>query len=81
MQVTNNTSPSFGSIQVNISKMNNYQRGVSNKLFRAIKYSENYSPIAEKDVDIYFYRLKVMILKFVLWIHTAEDFSEIKTIK
>ncbi len=54
MQVTNNTSPSFGSIQVNISKMNNYQRGVSNKLFRAIKYSENYSPIAEKDVDIYF---------------------------
>ena len=53
MQVTNNTSPSFGSIQVALSKMDKNQRGESDKLYKAIKYDDKYSPLAEKDVDIY----------------------------
>ena len=53
MQISNNVSPSFGSIQVAYSQMNSYQRNVSEKFFRAVKYSDEYAPYVDKDVDIY----------------------------
>lgn len=53
MQISNNSSTSFGSIQVGLSKMNRVQRGVSNRLFDTIKYSDEYSKISNNDLDIY----------------------------
>lgn len=53
MQVMNNNSPSFGSIQVAISRMNSRQRGLSDKLFRTIKYTESYNDLSSEALDIY----------------------------
>lgn len=53
MHISNNTSPSFGSIQVGITKMNEYQRAVSDNFYRGIKYSKEYAKYAEEDVDVY----------------------------
>ena len=53
MQISNNLSPSFGSIQVNVSEMNREQRGKSDAVFRTLKYSDRYQPLEHQDVDIY----------------------------
>ena len=53
MQISNTTSPSFGSIQVALSKMNNSQRDISDKFYRAVKYSDDYITYADNDIDIY----------------------------
>ena len=59
MQISNNNPQSFGSIQVNLSKMNSAQWRVSDRLFNSIKYSEKYSRLtsdvrAGDALDIYF---------------------------
>ena len=58
MQISNNNSTSFGSIQVQISKMNINQRCISDRLFNSLKYSEKYSKLTSdirsgEDLDIY----------------------------
>ncbi len=53
MEISNNMSPSFGSIQVGLSKMNRNQRAISDRLFNTIKYSEKYSKISNGNLDIY----------------------------
>lgn len=53
MQISNNTSPAFGSIQAGITRMDNYQKKVCDTFFRGIKYSEKYSKYAEEDIDVY----------------------------
>ena len=58
MQISNNNSLAFGSIQVNLTKMTPGQRRVSDRLFNSLKYSEKYSKLtadkrAGEDLDIY----------------------------
>lgn len=53
MNISSNFSPSFGSIQVNLSRMNNTQRDLSDKFFNAIKYDDKYQQLENEDVDIY----------------------------
>ena len=53
MNISSNFSPSFGSIQVRASQMNNVQRDVSDKFFNALKYDDNYQQFVEDDVDVY----------------------------
>ena len=53
MKISNNYSPSFGSIQVGLSKMNSKQMALSDRLYDTIKYSESYLPVENNDIDIY----------------------------
>ena len=57
MEIRNNVSTNFKSIQVGLSKMTSNQRRISDRLFRTIKYSEKYSKMtgmeANNDLDIY----------------------------
>lgn len=53
MYLNNNISPSFGSIQVQSSKMNRKQINTSNSLYDTIKYSDEYSKLSDEDIDIY----------------------------
>lgn len=53
MQISNNNSPSFGSIQVRLSRMNRHQTGLSDRLFDTIKYAEKYQKLSGEDLDIY----------------------------
>ena len=58
MQISNNNSLSFGSIQVNLTKMNPSQRRISDRLFNSLKYSDKYSKMTSEvrpgeDLDIY----------------------------
>lgn len=58
MQISNNNSLSFGSIQVNITRMTPGQRRISDRLFNSLKYSDKYSKLttekrAGEDLDIY----------------------------
>lgn len=58
MQISNNNSLSFGSIQVNLTKMTPSQRRISDRLFNSLKYNETYSKLtsdirAGEDLDIY----------------------------
>lgn len=58
MQISNNNSQTFGSIQVRLSHMNRNQRCISDRLFNSIKYDNKYSKLtsnvrAGEDLDIY----------------------------
>lgn len=53
MDIKNNVSPSFGSIQVRLSKMNRTQIELSDRLYRTLKYDAHYSKIADNDLDLY----------------------------
>ena len=53
MQISNSLSPSFGSIQVGISKMDRDQRAKSDAVFSTLKYSDRYQPLEHEDIDIY----------------------------
>ncbi len=58
MLISTNNAQSFGSIQVNLTKMTSHQRSISDRLFNSLKYSEKYSKLtsdirAGEDLDIY----------------------------
>lgn len=63
MQVLNNNSQTFGSIQVRLSRMNRNQRCIADRLFNSIKYDDKYSKLtsnirAGEDLDIYMLPVK-----------------------
>lgn len=53
MQITNNTSLAFGSIQINKAQMTKPQRRIAERLYDAIKYSDKYANYSENNLDIY----------------------------
>ena len=53
MQISNNVSLAFGSIQVNKAQMTKSQRRISERIFDAIKYSDRYVSHADNNLDIY----------------------------
>jgi len=52
MQITNNTTPSFGSIQVN-APMTKAQKRITERIFNTIKYSDIYNMHTDNNLDIY----------------------------
>ena len=58
MHISNNDPQTFGSIQVNLSRMNRNQMRVCDRFFNSIKYNDKYSQLtsdikAGEDIDIY----------------------------
>jgi len=55
MKINNISTPSFGSIQIQKSKMDWQQRGASERLYDTINYSDKYNELIENnnDIDIY----------------------------
>jgi len=49
----NSVSPSFGSLQVATSKMNNKQMDLSDKFCDSLKYDDTYQTLEDQDVDVY----------------------------
>ena len=58
MQISNINSPSFGSIQVGLSKMTQNQKRISDRLFNSLKYNDKYAKFTDNDLDIYMLPLK-----------------------
>jgi len=52
-------SQSFGAIHTQTSKMNKWQKLVSDKMYRTIKYSDKYAEMTKGSVDIDIYMLPV----------------------
>ena len=48
----NSVSPSFGSLQVATSKMNNKQMDLSDKFCDSLKYDDTYQTLEDQDIDV-----------------------------
>ena len=59
MNINKVDSQSFGAIHIQSSKMNRWQKLVSDKMYRIIKYSDKYAEMTKGAVDVDIYMLPV----------------------
>lgn len=59
MNINRVDSTSFGAIHIQTSKMNNWQKLVSEKMYHTIKYSDKYAEMTKGSVDVDIYMFPV----------------------